>query len=109
MLNSDATWRQRKRAWLQLTESARGWGPGTADVVFLPRCWVSSNPAASDAIFANASTFKVEMDDARKILVDSTPRSLVILDELGRGTATHDGLSIAFSVLSVRKSLRELR
>ncbi|MBW0479747.1 hypothetical protein O181_019462 [Austropuccinia psidii MF-1] len=60
---------------------------------------ICTRMGASDHIFAHASTFKVEMDDARKILVESTSKSLVILDELGRGTSTFDGHAIAFAVL----------
>ena len=67
--------------------------------VICPADRIVTRMGANDYIFQNASTFKVEMDDCKKILDEATPKSLVVLDELGRGTATFDGLSIAFSVL----------
>lgn len=54
---------------------------------------------ASDDLASGQSTFMVEMSEVANILSNSTERSLLILDEIGRGTSTFDGLSIAWAVL----------
>ena len=54
---------------------------------------------ASDDLASGRSTFMVEMSEVANILANATPRSLLILDEIGRGTSTHDELSIAWAVI----------
>ncbi|KAJ1868413.1 Mismatch repair protein msh3 [Coemansia sp. RSA 989] len=63
---------------------------------------------ASDNLMAGESTFMVEMRETAELLCQVTPRSLAILDELGRGTSTHDGAAIAFAVLDYLVQKRPL-
>lgn len=64
---------------------------GLADRIF-------TRVGASDDLSRGQSTFMVEMNEAANILNNATERSLIILDEIGRGTSTFDGLSIAWSI-----------
>jgi len=69
---------------------------------------VFTRVGASDDLATGQSTFMVEMNEVAYILNHATPKSLVILDEIGRGTSTFDGLSIAWAVVEFINNLKRI-
>lgn len=64
---------------------------------------------ASDNLSGGESTFMVEMNETASIINNISPRSLIILDEIGRGTSTYDGISIAWSIVEYLHDMTEHR
>lgn len=77
-----------------------------ADIGIVDR--IFTRIGASDDLSAGQSTFLVEMNEVANILHNATPNSLLILDEVGRGTSTFDGLSIAWAVIEYISTSKNL-
>jgi DNA mismatch repair protein MutS len=88
----------RQCALITLMAHAGSFVPATeAEIGLTDR--IFTRVGASDMLAKGESTFMVEMTETANILHHATPRSLVILDEVGRGTATFDGLSLAWAIV----------
>lgn len=87
----------RQLALIQILGQIGSFVPAdSARLPVLDRIW--TRVGASDDLASGRSTFMVEMTETAAILHNATPRSLILLDEIGRGTSTFDGLSIAWAV-----------
>ncbi|MCU0239367.1 MAG: DNA mismatch repair protein MutS, partial [Pyrinomonadaceae bacterium] len=87
----------RQVALIQILAQIGSFVPAkSAKLPILDRIW--TRVGASDDLASGRSTLMVEMTETAAILHNATPRSLILLDEIGRGTSTFDGLSIAWSV-----------
>ena len=87
----------RQVALIQILAQIGSFVPAkSAKLPIIDRIW--TRVGASDDLASGRSTFMVEMTETAAILHNATPRSLILLDEIGRGTSTFDGLSIAWAV-----------
>ena len=87
----------RQAAIIQILGQIGSFVPAaSARLPIVDRIW--TRVGASDDLASGRSTFMVEMTETAAIMHNATPRSLVLLDEIGRGTSTFDGLSIAWAV-----------
>ena len=88
----------RQNALIVIMAQAGGYVPAdSAAIGLVDRLF--SRVGASDDLARGRSTFMVEMVETAAILAQATPRSFVILDEVGRGTSTYDGLALAWAVV----------
>ncbi|RST32052.1 DNA mismatch repair protein MutS [Sphingomonas ginkgonis] len=95
----------RQAALIALLAQAGSYVPATsARLGIVDRLF--SRVGASDNLARGRSTFMVEMVETAAILAQATPHSLVILDEIGRGTSTYDGLAIAWAVVEAMHAAR---
>ena len=88
----------RQTALIILLAQAGSFVPAdTAEIGMVDK--IFTRVGASDNLAGGESTFLVEMNETANILNNATPQSLIIFDEVGRGTATFDGLSLAWSII----------
>lgn len=88
----------RQTALITLMAHVGSFVPATsAEIPLTDR--IFTRVGASDNLILDQSTFMVEMTEVADIIKNATEKSLIILDEIGRGTSTYDGLSIAWSIL----------
>ncbi len=98
----------RQNALIVLLAQAGGFVPATsARIGLVDRLF--SRVGASDNLARGRSTFMVEMVETASILAQATERSFVILDEVGRGTSTYDGLALAWAVVEAVHSANRSR
>ena len=98
----------RQNALIVLLAQAGGFVPATsARIGLVDRLF--SRVGASDNLARGRSTFMVEMVETASILAQATERSFVILDEVGRGTSTYDGLALAWAVVEAVHSSNRCR
>ncbi|MFN6977706.1 MAG: DNA mismatch repair protein MutS, partial [Gemmobacter sp.] len=98
----------RQNALIAVIAQAGGWVPAASARIGLVSA-VFSRVGAADDLARGRSTFMVEMVETAGILNQADDRALVILDEIGRGTATWDGLSIAWAVLEHLQAVNRCR
>ncbi|MCP4295114.1 MAG: DNA mismatch repair protein MutS [Proteobacteria bacterium] len=97
----------RQKALIALLAQIGSYVPATQ--VILPVFdRIFTRVGASDNLTRGQSTFMVEMSEAASILNNATSRSLVILDEIGRGTSTFDGISLAWSIVEHLHDIKSL-